>query len=467
MHFKTLLFAFLFCLANVINAQTVNNPVGGEYVFNTNNLPCLTDVERDNIKSMLHNSVEELRRENKLMFLGNNRAGTHPLFIWPVQKATGASYNDVWGISNYVDQNPSYPDQLTDYNCGTKTYDLSSGYNHQGIDIFTWPFGWKMMDFDEAEIVAAAPGQIIAKGDGEYDRNCGLNNNPWNAVYVQHVDGSVAWYGHMKNGSLTTKNVGEMVVEGEFLGIVGSSGSSTGPHLHFEVYTDNTYTQLVDPYQGACNSLNGDTWWQSQKPYNNPRVNALMTHTSPPIFPACPTQEITNENDDFDTEDTVYFALYLRDQEAGTNVNLKIIKPDDSILYNWDFNLTDSYVASYWYWYYSGIYDMNGAWKWEATYNGETVTHTFNISGVLNVEEETFASTSVYPNPFNDVIIIKSGSKIINADIVDVLGKNIMSIDSISEGITSIDLSQLSNGMYFLIMKNDLSETKTIKLIKK
>ena len=157
----------------------------------------------------------------------------------------------MWSISNYVDHNSAYPNQLQDYNCGTKTYDTSSGYNHQGIDIFTWPFTWKMVDDNSVEIIAAAPGQIIAKGDGQFDRSCGFNNNPWNAVYVRHGDGSVAWYGHMKNGSLTTKNVGDFVNLGEYLGIVGSSGNSTGPHLHFEVYQNDTYTNLIDPYTGC------------------------------------------------------------------------------------------------------------------------------------------------------------------------------------------------------------------------
>ena len=50
-----------------------------------------------------------------------------------------------------------------------------------------------------------------------------------------HADGSVAWYGHMKAGSLTNKAVGQTVSSGEYLGIVGSSGNSTGPHLHFGI----------------------------------------------------------------------------------------------------------------------------------------------------------------------------------------------------------------------------------------
>lgn len=456
---------FLFLCLGLYSFSQINNFEGGEFIFNAAETPCLTFEQRTLIKTQLNESISILNAQNQLAFDDTNR-GANPQFIWPVQKATGTVYNDVWSISNYVDHNAAYPNQLTDYDCGTKTYDTNNGYNHQGVDIFTWPFGWKMMDNDEAEIIAAAPGQIIAKGDGEYDRSCGFNNNPWNAVYVQHSDGSIAWYGHMKNGSLTSKNVGEMVAEGEYLGIVGSSGNSTGPHLHFEVYTDNTYTQLVDPYAGTCNTLNATTWWQSQKPYSNPRINAVLTHSAAPVFPACPNQEVTNESNTFDVSATIYFALYLRDQASGTAVNLKIIKPDNSILYNWNFNLTDNYVASYWYWYYSGIYDMNGEWKWEATYNGETVTHSFNISGALSVKDNTYDLGSIYPNPFNDVINVTSNTIIDKVTINDVLGKTIKTINN-SEGIKTIRLNELSNGMYFLTLENqNQNRQKTIKIIK-
>lgn len=66
-------------------------------------------------------------------------------------------------------------------------------------------------------------GVILDVRDGNFDRSCSFNNNSWNAVYVRHSDGSVAWYGHLKNGSATTKTIGEEVEEGEYLGIVGSS----------------------------------------------------------------------------------------------------------------------------------------------------------------------------------------------------------------------------------------------------
>ena len=469
----TLFFVSILLLVNhTVSAQKHFEPTGGgEFVFNANQTPCLTPEQRTQVMTDIRNGITQLRSHSRLAY-NQERRGAHPLFAWPIKKADGLSYNDVWGISGYVDHNDAYPNQLTDYNCGTRTYDTNAGYNHLGVDIFTWPFSWKMMDNDEVEIIASAPGQIIAKGGSQFDRSCTFNNNVWNAVYIQHADGSVILYGHMKQNSLTTKNVGDMVAEGEFLGIVGSSGNSTGPHLHFEVYSEIEWNGvgqdiLVDPYAGTCNNLNSDTWWQAQKPYINPNINAVLTHSAPPVFPTCPTTETTNESNDFDASDTIYFGLYMRDQVNGTAINLKIIKPDNSVLYNWNFNFTADYTASWWYWYYSGVYDMNGEWKWEATYQGQTVTHTFNVTGALGVDENNFNATTVYPNPFNDVIMIASSSIVKEAVVVDILGKQIKTITNESSGIKEINLETLSNGVYFLTLESDSGQRKTIKLVKK
>src|SRR5204862_192241 len=84
---------------------------------------------------------------------------------------------------------------ILDYNCGTRSYDTSTGYNHQGTDIVLWPFAWNRVDDDAVLVVAGAPGVIVNKSDGNFDRNCAMNNGNWNAVYIRHADGSVAWYG--------------------------------------------------------------------------------------------------------------------------------------------------------------------------------------------------------------------------------------------------------------------------------
>ncbi|WP_452220581.1 peptidoglycan DD-metalloendopeptidase family protein [Lacinutrix salivirga] len=449
---------FLFGLILVHGQHPNLIPNGGEFEFNPTNSPCLTDLQRHAIISELKANKDLLMAQNKLASVNKNIP--NPLFIWPIQKSAGNPYNDVWSISGYVDHNIGFNGQLQDYNCGTRTYDTPS-YNHQGLDIFTWPFSWKMLDDDAVEVIAASGGQIIAKGDGEFDRSCNFNNNQWNAVYVRHNDGSVAWYGHLKNGSVTTKNVGDFVTQGEYLGVVGSSGNSTGPHLHFEIWENDSYTNLIDPYAGPCNNWNTQSWWQTQKPYTNPGINAVLTGTATPDFGSCPTTEITNESTAFADNEVIYFSIYLRDQYAGSSVNLRVIKPDNTDLYNWNFNLTANYQASWWYWNFPVT--ESGTWKWQATYEGETVTQDFTV-GALSTEEFSIEHTSVYPNPVNNALFIISETTITHITITDVLGKTIINIKS--PNIETINTESLSNGLYFLTLSDAKNKKKTIKILK-
>ncbi len=70
----------------------------------------------------------------------------------------------------------------------------------------------------------------------------GWNNGGYgNLVVVQHRDGYTTWYAHL---SQITTYVGEQVSGGTRVGYVGSTGYSTGPHLHFEVRKWNT---PIDP----------------------------------------------------------------------------------------------------------------------------------------------------------------------------------------------------------------------------
>lgn len=88
---------------------------------------------------------------------------------------------------------------------------------HSGVDVAA-RYG--------APIVAAADGRVIRAGwSGGYGRQ----------VAVQHADGVKTSYSHM---SRIAAAPGAQVRQGQVIGYVGSSGLSTGPHLHYEVYKD-------------------------------------------------------------------------------------------------------------------------------------------------------------------------------------------------------------------------------------
>lgn len=75
-------------------------------------------------------------------------------------------------------------------------------------------------------IGAAADGRVVSAGwDGGYGK----------AVVINHGNGMVTKYAHM---SKIEVEVGQQVSRGDLIGLVGSTGNSTGPHVHFEVFVD-------------------------------------------------------------------------------------------------------------------------------------------------------------------------------------------------------------------------------------
>ena len=91
-------------------------------------------------------------------------------------------------------------------------------YQHEGIDIA----GAK-----GTPILAAAAGTVVKAGWDDW----GLGN----FIEIKHLNGSVTVYGH--NSRLLVSK-GQQVKQGEIIAEMGSTGNSTGPHLHFEFYAD-------------------------------------------------------------------------------------------------------------------------------------------------------------------------------------------------------------------------------------
>lgn len=162
---------------------------------------------------------------------------SQPRLEWPVQGVRGVD----WAICQYVDLAPGR-NQLRDYRGGINTYD-----GHKGVDICVPNLRWMDKGF---QIRSAAAGRVTAMHDQAFDRtlltdfdfsSCGM----WNFVEVTHSDGSRALYGHLKTRSVAV-SVGQRVSPGQVLGVIGSSGCSLSPHLHFELRRANG--AVVDPF---------------------------------------------------------------------------------------------------------------------------------------------------------------------------------------------------------------------------
>ncbi|MBR6653907.1 MAG: peptidoglycan DD-metalloendopeptidase family protein [Oscillospiraceae bacterium] len=95
--------------------------------------------------------------------------------------------------------------------------------------------------------IGASYGTDIYAADGGYVTTSTYSSGYGNYVMIDHGDGRYTLYAHM-----TTRyvNEGDIVLQGDVIGIVGSTGVSTGPHIHFEVYEGG---ERVDPLQFFTN----------------------------------------------------------------------------------------------------------------------------------------------------------------------------------------------------------------------
>lgn len=175
----------------------------------------LADLEEDNeyIKSLIQKAEKEAAAaaaaakaaaSNAASYSSSNKIYSYGggKFLWPVPAYVGI-INDVYGY---------------------RSSPISgSGEFHSGLDMRA-PYG--------TDIVAADDGTVIYSG---------VRNGYGNCVIIDHGDGFSTLYGH--NSSLCV-TVGQSVVRGQVIAKAGSTGYSTGAHLHFEVRINGQY---VDP----------------------------------------------------------------------------------------------------------------------------------------------------------------------------------------------------------------------------
>ncbi|MBQ9980130.1 MAG: peptidoglycan DD-metalloendopeptidase family protein [Oscillospiraceae bacterium] len=132
---------------------------------------------------------------------------------------------------DYVDDSdfywPSYCNIITSV-YGMRTHPVTGVYKlHTGVDIGS-SYGSK--------IYAAKSGSVITSGSnyayGEY-------------VVIYHGNGVSTLYAHMSERAVSE---GDYVLKGDVIGYVGSSGYSTGAHLHFEIRVNGTYMNPISYY---------------------------------------------------------------------------------------------------------------------------------------------------------------------------------------------------------------------------
>ncbi|MDD6090295.1 MAG: peptidoglycan DD-metalloendopeptidase family protein [Candidatus Limivicinus sp.] len=123
----------------------------------------------------------------------------------------------IWPVASYVYVSSRF---------GQRVHPITGEIkNHTGIDI------------------ASNQGTTIYAADGGTITLAAWNGGYGNCVMIDHGNGYVTLYGHMSSIAVSQ---GQTVSQGDTIGYVGSTGNSTGPHLHFEVLKNGT---RIDPEQ--------------------------------------------------------------------------------------------------------------------------------------------------------------------------------------------------------------------------
>ena len=133
----------------------------------------------------------------------------------------------------------------------------SGGGSVTGTGSFTWPcpsctyitsrvgYRWHPVSgqwkYHSGLDIGAAYGASIVAADGGTVTIAGVNGGYGNCVMIDHGNGYYTLYGHMSSIAVS---LGQTVSKGSTIGYVGSTGVSTGPHLHFEVRQGTT---ILDP----------------------------------------------------------------------------------------------------------------------------------------------------------------------------------------------------------------------------
>ena len=195
---------------DIAEAASVIASLQGDISSNSSLLSQLSEQEKQ-LNADIQKKVDELNKQQEAN-KGNNGSGS-----------TVGTGNLVW---------PSYCTYITSRQ-GPRTHPITGEYrNHGGTDIGA-SYG--------SAIYAADSGTVVRSADGW--------NGGWgNYVIIDHGNGMQTLYAHMSSRAVS---VGQTVSRGQTIGYVGSTGMSTGAHLHFEMYINGSRIDPQTRYPGV------------------------------------------------------------------------------------------------------------------------------------------------------------------------------------------------------------------------
>lgn len=277
-------------------------------------------------------------------------SNTAPYALFPMAGEPG---RDVF-ISNFVDLDPGSPG-VRDYECTAYTYD-----GHQGHDAVIRTF--REQDIG-VPIFAARDGRVAATRDGEPDRETvWVEGKRANYVLLDHGDGTTTSYLHMRRGSVRVQ-VGQQVTAGSELGLIGSSGFSSAPHLHFETRNAGG---AVEPSSGPCQTAT--SWWSTQPPLTRELQirDAHFSREQPPNEWAAYLESTAPRLGTALLGDSgIYLELTVHNLPGASSYEIELRRPDGSVAeaLSGSFDNDVLFRRSWWWWQFAHHVEVAGTWS--------------------------------------------------------------------------------------------------------
>ena len=155
-------------------------------------------------------------------------------YLWQSANGKDSTKNNPWGYAKVTKYQSGVPEAINPVPNGTQTSAFGpreaptagASTEHMGLDIGA---------AEGEPVKAILSGKVVSTG---YDSGGGY------FVQIDHGDGRMSTYMHMKAGSTDGIHVGDEIGQGQQIGAVGSTGVSTGPHLDIRITQDGKY---IDP----------------------------------------------------------------------------------------------------------------------------------------------------------------------------------------------------------------------------
>ena len=268
------------------------------------------------------------------------------------QTPIGRNANADWAINNYADVDPR-SSIAADYRNGPFQYD-----GHNAIDAGPWGFSGQDQGIP---ILAAADGVVDAMQDGFFDRETSMGNRPGNFVRIDHGNGFKTLYYHFAKDTITV-SVGTRVRAGQILGQMGSSGSSTGTHLHYTPYYRDA--PLETGYAPSVYDANPLPYGGDRQPF------FFATGISNRIINSDLNEQISDNSSYMQgSTGTIQFWLQAYNLKAGDVLQWRYTRPNGTVYATNTYVLPDSYRFSIWWWNRTATNFTTTPGNWTVTFS--------------------------------------------------------------------------------------------------